>query len=332
MARYRKVDPRIWNDAKFSSLTDAGKLVFFFLLTHPNMTALGAMRHSIPGMAAELQWELEAFRKAFLEACSKGMAKHDEKASFVWLPNFLKYNRPESPNVVKSWADSLELLPECGLVVELIQHVNCLLKDMPKAFAEALPKTFRKTMPNQEQEQEQEQDLREPPSDEGGLSASPPSGGLTDTPVQIEPETGQGQAREDSAPKRARVDDCPHREIIELFHETLPELPRVESWAADNQAQLKSRWREDGTRQSLAWWGAFFQRVKASDFLCGQVAGREGRPFFATLSWLVKRANLGKVLNGQYDNRGPRTGSSLGNRNAMAAQMAIANRRQHAGS
>ena len=83
MARYRKVDPRIWNDAKFASLTDAGKLVFFFLLTHPNMTALGAMRHSIPGMAAELRWGLEAFRQAFLEAHSKGMVKHDEKASLV---------------------------------------------------------------------------------------------------------------------------------------------------------------------------------------------------------------------------------------------------------
>jgi uncharacterized protein YdaU (DUF1376 family) len=179
---------------------------------------------------------------------------------------------------------------------------------------------------------EKDKDLRNLPSDEGRSSTSPPDGGHADAPVQLEPETGQGQAREDSAPKRARGDDCPHREIIELFHETLPELPRVESWAADNQAQLKARWREDGKRQSLAWWGAFFRRVKASDFLCGQVAGREGRPFFATLSWLVKRANIGKVLNGQYDNRGPRTGSSLGDRNAMAAQMAIANRRQHAGS
>lgn len=28
MARYRKVDPRIWNDAKFRALNDQGKLSF----------------------------------------------------------------------------------------------------------------------------------------------------------------------------------------------------------------------------------------------------------------------------------------------------------------
>jgi len=53
MSRYRKVDPRIWNDAKFRSLDDQGKLAFFFLLTHPHMTAIGAMRASIPGLSPQ---------------------------------------------------------------------------------------------------------------------------------------------------------------------------------------------------------------------------------------------------------------------------------------
>lgn len=65
MAKYRKVDPRIWNDGKFMDLSDSGKLALFFVLTHPNMTAVGAMRHTIPGLAAELGWTSEAFAKAF---------------------------------------------------------------------------------------------------------------------------------------------------------------------------------------------------------------------------------------------------------------------------
>lgn len=150
MARYRKVDPRIWNDEKFRLLSDNAKLVFFFLLTHPHMTALGAMRASIPGLAAELGWIIEAFREAFGEALSKGMVKHDVKASFVWLPHFLRYNGPESPNVIKSWSASLDLLPECTQKHELLCAV--------KAFAEALPEAFAKSMPNQEQEQEQERE------------------------------------------------------------------------------------------------------------------------------------------------------------------------------
>jgi len=166
---------------------------------------------------------------------------------------------------------------------------------------------------------------KEHPSDEGCLSAYPPDGGQADAPAQPKPET-RPKAREADVPKRAR-DDCPHREIVEAYHEILPELPHVRVWDGDNKAQLRSRWNESAERRALAWWREFFQRVKASDFLCGRKAGNGRDPFFACLGWLVKRSNLAKVLNGQFDNRGPRTGSSLGDRNAMVAQQAIERRR-----
>src|SRR5512138_210334 len=158
MGRYRKVDTRIWNDEKFRSMSDNGKLVFFFLMTHPNMTALGAMRASIPGLAAEIGHPEKGFREAFREALSKGMAKHDPEASFLWLPNFLKYNRPESPNVVKAWSEALDLLPECNMKTQLIQHVKAFAEGLPEGFAKALPEGFAKSMPKSMPYQEQEQE------------------------------------------------------------------------------------------------------------------------------------------------------------------------------
>src|SRR4030095_519357 len=65
MARYRKIDPRIWNDEKFRELTDDGRLVFLFILTHPHLTNLGAMRANIPGLAYEIGWDVERLSKAF---------------------------------------------------------------------------------------------------------------------------------------------------------------------------------------------------------------------------------------------------------------------------
>ena len=163
MSRYRKVDPRIWNDAKFTGLSNNGKLVFFFLLTHPNMTALGAMRGTIPGLAAEIGWSDKAFREALREALARGMVKHSEKDCFFLFPNFLKYNRPESPNVVKAWVGSVDLLPECNLLCEAITNACECAEGMGEAFREALPKAFAealaKSMPYQEQEQEQEQEI-----------------------------------------------------------------------------------------------------------------------------------------------------------------------------
>ena len=187
MARYRKIDPRIWNDEKFRALSDHGKLAFVFLLTHPHMTSLGAMRATLAGLAEELGWEPEAFREAFLEALAKGMAEHDPKACLVALPNFIRYNSPESPNVVKSWVSSLDLLPECSLKTRVIARAKGYAEALPKAFREALPKAFSKTypksMPYQEQEQEQEQELTPPAKTEevstpeiGGADEKSPAG------------------------------------------------------------------------------------------------------------------------------------------------------------
>lgn len=159
MARYRKVDPRIWNDAKFRDLSDNAKLVFFMLLTHPNMTALGAMRATVAGLAEEMGWETEAFREAFREALSKGMAEHDQKACLIALPRFIKYNPPESPNVVKAWGGALDLLPECELKSRVIARAKAFTEGKGEGFAKALPEAFAKGMPYQEQEQEQEQEV-----------------------------------------------------------------------------------------------------------------------------------------------------------------------------
>jgi hypothetical protein len=161
MSRYRKVDPRIWNDEKFCSLSDDGKLLFMMLLTHPNMTALGAMRGTPAGLAEELGWLPGRLREAFGEAFAKAIVKHDERAHLIALPNFLKYNPPESPNVVKAWISALDLLPECTLKGEVLQGAERLTGSLSPAFRKAFREAFAKAMPNQEQEQELEQEPEE---------------------------------------------------------------------------------------------------------------------------------------------------------------------------
>lgn len=156
MARYRKIDPRIWNDAKFRGLSDNGKLAFLFLLTHPHMTSLGAMRATLGGLAEELGWSDAAFKQAFQEASDKGMAEVDCEARMIALPKFIRYNRPESPNVIKAWEASLDLLPECSLKTRVIFRAKDFAEGLGEAFGKALPEIFVKGMPYQEPEQKQE--------------------------------------------------------------------------------------------------------------------------------------------------------------------------------
>jgi len=163
LSRYRKVDPRVWNDEKFRALSNRGKLVFFMLLTHPAMTALGAMRSSVAGLADELGWPIEAFRDAFDDILNQDMVEIDPKACLIALPNFVRYNRPESPNVVTAWINSLDLLPECELLERVVQRAESVVEGMGLSFRKAFADAFGKPMPYQEQEQEQEQEQKKTP-------------------------------------------------------------------------------------------------------------------------------------------------------------------------
>ncbi|MGP2491077.1 hypothetical protein ACTDI4_05550 [Mesorhizobium sp. PUT5] len=146
MSHYRKIDVRIWNDAKFQALSDTAKLCFFLLLTHPNMTALGAMRGTPEGLSAELKDFREAFPDAFREVLSKGMADYDAEARLIALPNFVRYNPPTSPNVVKAWVGALEYLPESPLKALVVQRVVAFAEGMSKGFRQAIPQALRDAM------------------------------------------------------------------------------------------------------------------------------------------------------------------------------------------
>jgi uncharacterized protein YdaU (DUF1376 family) len=104
------------------------------------------------------------------------------------------------------------------------------------------------------------------------------------------------------------ADDCPHQEIIKLYHEILPELNRVKMWSLARRKFLKSRWREDKQRQSLEYWKRFFTYVKTCDF----IMGRTKECFTCDLEWLIRPKNFINVIEGKYSPR-----LSVGDRNAQ---------------
>jgi uncharacterized protein YdaU (DUF1376 family) len=100
------------------------------------------------------------------------------------------------------------------------------------------------------------------------------------------------------------TDDCPHAEIVKLYHDTLPANPRIKVWAGKRQSALRTRWREDAKRQRLDYWQRFFDYVSESRFLTGQVGGKDGRTFTPGLDWLVLPENFAKVIEGRYHDAG----------------------------
>jgi hypothetical protein len=161
MARYRKIDTRMWGDSKFRELSSpqpSGKYLWMFLLTGPQTSNVPGLFHAGEmALAEELEWTVEAFREAFGEASSKGLVEADWKARVVWVPNAVRYNQPESPNVVKSWRYAWDEIPECALKAEAHERLKAFMEGLGEGFAKAFAEACAHPSPNQEQEQEQEQ-------------------------------------------------------------------------------------------------------------------------------------------------------------------------------
>lgn len=173
MARYKKIDVRIWNDAKFNALSSDARLIFLFMLTSPQTTMVGAVPVDKHTVSRILKFDEIRYGIGYKQLSEYGMLEYDE-AGIFWIKNFLKYNPPENPKVVISWSSLLDLFPECQLLIKIAKSVLKSCETRGEAYVKALHPEFKKLakydmsngmpygiayhMPYQEQEQEQEQD------------------------------------------------------------------------------------------------------------------------------------------------------------------------------
>lgn len=136
---------------------------------------------------------------------------------------------------------------------------------------------------------------------------SPPDGG--DAPQQ--PESELFDPKEKSSDK---VHSCPYEAIRTIYHEILPEHPRVEIVNEKRQRAMKARWADigrrlkakkqrDGPQERLEYLRRFFTRAAESDFLTGKKAFRDGSVYIADFDKLMSPGGFVGVIEGKYDNR-----------------------------
>ena len=102
-----------------------------------------------------------------------------------------------------------------------------------------------------------------------------------------------------AAPKSPKRNSVPVQEIVDLYHELLPELPKVAKITDARKGYIQQRWRED--LKELDHWRNFFNFVRRSDFLMGRTESTNGRkPFRADLEWLTRPSNFAKVAEDKY--------------------------------
>ena len=119
----------------------------------------------------------------------------------------------------------------------------------------------------------------------------------------------EGEAeREADILMESKIPPCPHKEIIEIYHQVLPELPRVLTWNKTREGYLKQRWKQlfiefecRGTQEGLNWFkDDLFMFVKNSKFLTGKVETNGRKPFLADLEWIIRPTNFAKIIERKY--------------------------------
>jgi len=311
--RFHKIDPRIWNDEKFAQFTDDGKLAFLFLLTHPGMTALGAMRATWDGLAAELRWTLRRWENAIAPAVRLGMVEVDRRKAYVGLPNWLRYNEPQSPNAVKAWLAALDLLPECpgrqALARRCIAYLEAASVGFRQAVGDHVLDAFRDAM---------REGIRE-----GIADAMPHPVAVAVAVAEATPLTplqGNGEDPPETPPFTPE-------DLKAVWNEHLvPSMRKCLGLAGERLAHAKARLRERPDRQ---FWDDLIRRFAGSSYV--RRGGTHGtwRP---GIGYLLNTENIFKVLEGTFDEapppgRRPQTVSDL---DAHAREVrALAERERH---
>ena len=132
---------------------------------------------------------------------------------------------------------------------------------------------------DEEEEEEEEEDILPP--------YSPPKGGEADSSLRSE---SRQNIDDYTPPKPERTD---YQGVLDAYHECCPSFPAVIKLTEARKRAIKARLKDYGLEEIKR----AFSLAGQSDFLKGSSGWQ------ASFDWLMKPANMTKVLEGNYTNR-----------------------------
>jgi hypothetical protein len=150
---YHPIDPVMWDDRDFLSLSDFERTLWIYLLTGPQVTALpGLQRTSVAIIADTMRREPQDVRAALAVLEERGMVMFDPVARVLRVPNAPKYNAAQSPNHIVAWGKRWREIPDCQLKLDHLPDLElAVVRERPGQSAAwerqfgALIKALRET-------------------------------------------------------------------------------------------------------------------------------------------------------------------------------------------
>lgn len=126
---YRKIDPRMWDDERFATLSQPTKLVWLLILTGPHTTPLpGLSNVGVAALAESSRYDADTVSRALAELSRAGMVEFNQTCRVLRVPNAPKYNPCSNPKVLKGWFSIFKSVPDC---TEKFRHLASLRAAIP---------------------------------------------------------------------------------------------------------------------------------------------------------------------------------------------------------
>lgn len=300
---YTKVESGFWRDNKMRGLSHDARYLMLYLLTSPHRNIVGFYFLPSDYACFDLQWEPERFEKAMRELSNAKRVSYDSEYHVVLIKNYLRHNPLENPNQVKNAIEKVAELPDTPLFHEFAEIVERLgqellapLLETLRKRCETLPKPFRKGSETVPEPSPNPPETVSKPVTVTGTGSVTGSGSHT-----LQSPNGGSTAPEPPACVNEPVENSnrlkPAR-VVELWNAVCGDvLPRVSKLTDQRRRKVLARIAESKDRHSEDWWRSYFERIRASPFLCG--SGSRG--WRADFDWAVRSEQVVvSVLEGKY--------------------------------
>lgn len=111
-------------------------------------------------------------------------------------------------------------------------------------------------------------------------------------------EVREGESEGETADEPPAPPHVPYEQIKMLYNSLCPSFSRCTAMSEARKKAIKARFVSGYTMEDFK---TLFTKAEASSFL----KGRNNRNWTASFDWLIKNANMAKVLDGNYDDHTP---------------------------
>lgn len=203
---------------------------------------------------------------------------------------------------------ALDLYKQIGLIYEADETCSYMrLPDVPSMVGSTTIEAIRKAKYREKLKMEAGQPEGQPEGQTDGQNWDNVPQEIRDKSLELidnsdnkrsEEKVGLDSAYAESKQSgQARSYCIPFSQIQEMYNTTCIHLPKCQALSDRRKKAIKARFENGMTIDDFK---KVFEKAEASSFL----RGKNDRDWQASFDWLIKDANMVKVLDGNYDNRG----------------------------